>query len=72
MYINYDLVLLQEPYIDSYGNTKATKDWRVMYPSHHLTIDSPVCSIILVNTALDTNSWVRHSIPGFNDVTAPV
>ena len=56
--------------IDSYGNTKATKDWQVTYPSHHLTTDSPVHSVILVNAALDTNSWAQHSIPGSNDLTA--
>ena len=70
VYRNYDLVLLQEPYIDSYGNTKATKDWWVTYPSHHLTTDSLVRSVILVNAALDTNIWVQHSIPGSNDLTA--
>ena len=70
MYKNYNLVLLQEPYIDSFGNTKATKDWQVMYPSHHLTTDSPVHSVILVNAALDTNSWAQHSIPGSNGLMA--
>ena len=70
MYKNYDLMLLQEPYIDSYGNPKATKDWWVTYPSHHLTTDSPVRSIILVNAALDTNSWAQYSIPGSNNFTA--
>ena len=70
VYKNYDLVLLQEPFIDSYGNTKATKDWWVTYPSHHLTTDHPVCSVILVNANLDTNSWVQHSIPWSNDLTA--
>ena len=67
VYKNYNLMLLQEPFIDSYGNTKATKDWWVTYPSHHLTTDHPVCSVI---TNLDTNSWVQHSIPGSKDLTA--
>ena len=70
VYKNYDLVLLQEPFIDSYGNTKATKDWWVTYPSHHLTTDRPVHSVILINANLDTNSWAQHSIPGSNDLTA--
>ena len=33
VYKHFDFLLLQEPYIDGYGNTKATKDWRVIYPS---------------------------------------
>ena len=37
VYKEYDLLILQEPYIDSYGNTKVTRDWRVTYPSSFLS-----------------------------------
>ena len=33
VYKQYDVLVLQEPFIDSYGNTKATRDWRVVYPT---------------------------------------
>ena len=38
---HFDILMLQEPYIDKLGNTKATKDWRVVYPSSHLTDSAP-------------------------------
>lgn len=66
----WDLVLLQEPYLDKYGNAKANKNWRVIYPSSHLTDNSTVRSVILVNTQLDTNTWSQITMEGTNDITA--
>ena len=60
---NYDILLLQEPYIDSFGNTKATRGWRVVYPLSRLSDPSPPRAVILVNTLLDTNSWAQIDIP---------
>ena len=70
VYKSYNLLLLQEPYIDGYGNTKATKDWRVTYPSCHLSLNSPVRSVILVSANLDTNNWAQLTVPGSNDLTS--
>src|ERR1700690_4371177 len=67
---DWDVLLLQEPYIDSYNNTKATNNWRVVYPSSHLADDSKVRSVILVNTKLDTNHWRQVNLEGNNDLTA--
>ena len=69
MYKQYNLLFLQEPYINGYRNTKAMEDWRVIYPSHHLSHHSPVCSIILVSVNLDTNNWAQLSVPGSNNLT---
>ena len=68
MYRRFDLLLLQEPYIDSYGNMKVTKDWRVAYPSNHLASDKPPCAVVLISTSLDTNEWSQISVPGTNDL----
>ena len=66
----WDLLLLQEPYIDSFGNTKATSRWHILYPSSHLA-DSPTCrSVILVNASLDMNAWAQVTLEGSNDLTA--
>ena len=70
IYKHFDFLLLQEPYIDGYGNTKATKDWRVIYPFHHLTNGRPVRSVILANSKLDTNDWAPLSIPDSSDLSA--
>ena len=48
VYKEYDLLILQEPYIDSYGNTKATRDWRVTYPSSFLSRNHVTRSVMLI------------------------
>jgi len=41
IYKSFDVLVLQEPYMDKLGNTKATRDWRVAYLSSHLTGNRP-------------------------------
>lgn len=68
---NWDIIILQEPYIDPQHLTRATRAWNVIYPTSHLTDkDSSIRSVILVNEALDTNTWTQISLPGTNDITA--
>ena len=43
----YDLIFPQEPYLYKYGNSRATRKWRVVYLSSH--ISSETC-------------WINHSI----------
>jgi Endonuclease-reverse transcriptase len=64
-----DLLLLQEPYIDGYGNTKSNRHWHVIYPSSRSTDNSPVQAVILVNIKLLTNQWTQLDIPDNNDIT---
>lgn len=65
---DWDIVLLQEPYINSLGNTKANHHWRVIYPSSNLSDTSMKQSVILVNTKLDMNSWAQVRFKGTNDI----
>ena len=65
----WDVLLLQEPYINSFGNTKATSRWHILYPSFHLTDSSTCRSVILVNSVLDTNAWAQVPLEGTNDLT---
>ena len=65
----WDVLLLQEPYIDSFGNTKATSRWHVLYLSSHLANSSTCRSVILVNSSLDTNAWAQVPLEGSNDLT---
>ena len=48
VYKDYDVLILQEPYIDSYGNTKATSDWRVVYPTSFLSRTHPTHSVSIL------------------------
>ena len=69
-YKDYDLLILQEPYIDTYGNTKATQDWRAAYPTSFLSQSHPICSVMLIQSTLDTNYWMQLSIPGTGNIVA--
>src|SRR6266481_7652232 len=66
---DWDLVLLQELYIDTFGNMKANSKWHTIYPSTHLTDDTTNRSVILVNMALDMNLWTQMPFKDSNDVT---
>jgi len=67
---SFNMLILQEPFIDTFGNTKATKDWRVVYPSSHLSDPCPPRSVILVSTTIDTNNWSQIHIPDTRDLVA--
>src|SRR5262245_30548707 len=66
---DYDLILIQEPYIDFNRKTRANHRWRVVYPSSYYADNSPVRSVILVNSRLNTNNWKQLNLP-CNDLTA--
>src|ERR1700733_14915921 len=68
---DYDVVLIQEPYFDFKGLSRANAHFTVIGPSkhrdHHAT--KPSRSIILVNKALDSSSWTSIDMPS-PDITA--
>jgi len=65
----YDLILLQEPYVDHLGATRATTYWTVVYPPRHRDAPKRSRSIILVNKRLATSSWTQIDVPSF-DISA--
>ncbi|OBZ78309.1 hypothetical protein A0H81_02654 [Grifola frondosa] len=66
---NYDLLLLQEPYLDHLNLTRANHHWTVVYPSRHHDDDTRSRSVILVSRKISTGAWVPISIPS-PDLTA--
>ena len=67
-YNEYDVIAFQEPYIDFLGNTRASHDWHVIYPSTHLSLNEPKRSVILIRSNLFSCSWCQIDFPS-NDVT---
>ena len=65
---NYDIVALQEPYIDFLGWTRANLYWTVIYPRQHLINPNKTRSVILVNHNISMNNWEDVSLAS-NDVT---
>lgn len=54
----FDLILIQEPYIDFQKFTRATHHFHAVYPSTHLKGNAPVTrAITLINKRIPTNSW---------------
>ena len=67
---DWDILALQEPWIDSYGNSQGSQYWRVVYPANFYDEDrAHVHSILLVNTNLSTDCYIPLLIP-HSDVTA--
>src|SRR6266481_2357285 len=66
---DWDLLLLREPYIDTFGNTKANSKWHTLYLSSHLTDTASNRSVILVNAVLDMNVWAQVPLESTNDIT---
>ena len=64
-----DVVALQEPAINSYGQTVASKDWKTIYPSGHAIHPEKTRSVILVRDNLLTDGWEQIEFPS-GDVTA--
>ena len=67
---NFDIILLQEPYINALGKVSASSKWRVVYPSSHLSLEEKIRAVILVNASLSTNVWHQVDIDDSNDVVA--
>jgi hypothetical protein len=53
----YDLCLIQEPYIDFNGKTRANQNWVVIYPSTHSDYPDHTRSVILINTSIISDAW---------------
>ena len=63
---NWDIIALQEPWFDSYSNTRGTQYWHVIYPANfYVEGCDRVHSILLIKTNLDTDCYsilpVMHS-----------
>jgi len=70
MHKNYNMVLLQEPYLDGYSNMRAMRYWQVVYSSSRLTCSDTPQSMMLVNAALDTDQWAQLTIKDMGDLMA--
>jgi hypothetical protein len=63
-----DIVALQEPSINAFGNTIASRDWVPIYPSTHSNDTSKTRSLLLVRSKILTEKWKQVDFPS-GDVT---
>jgi hypothetical protein len=67
---NWDVIAIQEPWLDALGNARGTRYWCVLYPSNHLHDGSSrPRSILLVNTNIAMDLYISLIIPN-SDITA--
>lgn len=64
----WDFILIQEPFLDAYNNTKSTYHWHAIYPPTHFVNPKATRSIIFVNAKLNTNNWTQIQVQS-GDVT---
>ena len=66
---DWDLILLQEPWLGHTRNTRSSTHWRVLYPSTHFTDNiKPLHSIIFIIANIPTNSHDQIQF-SFSDIT---
>ena len=67
---SFNIILIQKPWIDSFGNTRGNPHWHIVYPSNcYVDNHDTIHSIILVNTNISTDSYASLHIP-HSDITA--
>ena len=64
-----DIVCIQEPYLDHWGNTRANAHWRTVYPPSHRKDHTKTRSLIMIRTRISTDQWTIIPIDS-QDVTA--
>ncbi|OAX31069.1 hypothetical protein K503DRAFT_660122, partial [Rhizopogon vinicolor AM-OR11-026] len=61
---NWDILILQEPHINQHGNTRATPNWKVVYPTQRYTHTKQRSrAVILIKKSLDSSSWRQLPFP---------
>src|SRR5277367_1481624 len=66
----WDIILIQEPWIDTYGNARGNNYFRAFYPSPRTPgSNTPFRSFTLVNTNIATDDYQQINIPS-HDITA--
>jgi len=65
----YDIVALQELYLDHNHNMHVNPYWYMVYPKEHYTTPEKMRSIIFINKRIATHSWLQVNFSS-SDITA--
>ena len=66
----FNLILIQEPWLDSYGNARGNHHWCIVYPSNRYANRHNILrSIILINANISTDTYTQLKIH-HSDITA--
>jgi hypothetical protein len=56
-YDKYDVICIQEPWIDYLGNARAGFNWHLLYPTDKLNSTNQSRAITLINKRLPMDNW---------------
>jgi len=59
----WDILAIQEPSLNSLGNTKANMHWRVVYPTAKYTNEEKPRAVTLVSSKISTDAWKQVEFP---------
>ncbi|KAG2059250.1 hypothetical protein BDR06DRAFT_874921 [Suillus hirtellus] len=64
---NWDIIAIQEPYINFLHNTHANHHWYIIYPTQRFSHPQQwTRAIMLINTKLNTNTWKQIPFPSLD------
>ena len=67
---DWDVIAIQEPWLDQFKNARGSSYWRILYPTTHLLDNAPrTRSILMINTNIATDSYIQLDVPNA-DITA--
>jgi endonuclease/exonuclease/phosphatase family metal-dependent hydrolase len=67
---DWDIIAIQEPWLDHFNNARGSPYWHILYPCTHLMDNSPrTRSILLINTNIATDTYSQLDLPN-PDITA--
>ncbi|KAF5366713.1 hypothetical protein D9758_006448 [Tetrapyrgos nigripes] len=68
----YDIICIQEPWVDGVGNAQQNHRWMMIYPFSRPTLGTNVLlrSVILINKRIPSSSWQQLEVTRTNDITA--
>src|SRR5579863_7375642 len=66
-----NIIALQEPAINAFNCSIASKDWIPVYLSMYTTALGKTCSLLLISMAINTDNWEQINMPS-GDITAAV
>ena len=63
---NIDIIALQEPAVNHFNFSIASKDWISTYPSTHSTLPGKTRTLMLIHAAICTDLWEQIDFPSGN------
>ena len=60
---DWDILALQEPSLNSLGNTRANTHWRVVYPTAKYTNKDKPRAVTLISSRISTDTWKQVEFP---------